>query len=184
MMTNLTGKRHNKNWKEARSYFGVENNPEMVLHHKDPTLKDRDPKRYLEWRVDDLEVMTVGDHTRLHATGRVLSPETKRLISENHVGFKGKQHSEETKAKISEALKGVPKSEEAVKNMNANRAHLSGKDNVNSKPIICVETGTLYYGAAEASRLLGIARTGIIRCCNGVKYYKTAGGYHWRWADV
>lgn len=180
----MTSRKHNKQWKEARTYFGVENNPEMVLHHKDPTLKYRDPQRYLEWRVEDLEVMTVREHARLHSKGKVLSEKTRKLISEHHVGFEGKTHTAETKAKISKALKGVQKSDEAIRNMNANRARLRGKDNTNSKPVICIETGELYHGAAEAERLLGIARTGITRCCNGIKYYKTAGGYHWRWADA
>ena len=182
-MTLTSSKRHNKNWKAARIYFGVENNPEMVLHHKDPTLKYRDPERYLEWRIEDLEVMTNADHTSLHQTGKTVSNETRAKIRESHVGFKGKSPSIETRAKISKALKGVPKSETAKRNMNAHRAHLRGKDNANSKPVICVETNVLYHGAAEASRILGIAKTGITRCCNGVKYYNTAGGYHWRWAD-
>ena len=182
-MTLMTGSRQNRKWRAARKHFGVENNPEVVLHHKDPTLKTRDPERYLEWRIEDLEVMRSSDHTKLHATGRIVSDETKAKISENHVGFSGKHHSEDTKAKLSKALKGVPKPEEAKRNMNANRAHLRGKDNANSKPVVCVETDTVYFGAAEASRILGIARTGIVRCCNKVKYYNTAGGYHWRWAD-
>lgn len=57
---------HNKNYKNARRYFGIENNPEMVLHHKDPALKTRDVKRYLEWRVEDLEVMTKSEHSHFH----------------------------------------------------------------------------------------------------------------------
>jgi len=117
---------HNKNYKLARRHFGVENNPEMVLHHKDPLLKKRDYKRYLEWRIEDLAVMTNAEHSHFHR----------------------------------------------------------GRNNANSKPVICVELGEWYGSAGEASDALGISRTGIARCCTGQKYYRTAGGYHWRWADV
>lgn len=36
------------------------------LHHKDWTLKFIDPDRYKEWRVDDLEVMTISEHSKYH----------------------------------------------------------------------------------------------------------------------
>lgn len=179
----MTGKRCNAKWRAARKHFGVENNPEMVLHHIDPTLKKRDPKRYKEWRIEDLTVMTNAEHTRLHSKGKVLSEETKKRISENHVGFEGRHHSEATKEKIKAALRGVPKTEEARRNMNAHRAHLRGKDNPNSKRVLCVETNAIYYGAAEAHRITGISASGITRCCNNEKYYKTAGGYRWRYID-
>lgn len=159
----MTGKRCNAKWRAARKHFGVENNPEMVLHHIDPTLKKRDPKRYKEWRIEDLTVMTNAEHTRLHSKGKVLSEETKKRISENHVGFEGRHHSEATKEKIKAALRG--------------------KDNPNSKRVLCVETNAIYYSAAEAHRITGISASGITRCCNNEKYYKTAGGYRWRYID-
>ena len=37
-----------------------------VLHHKDPLLRKENPIRYAEWRLDDLEIMTRGDHIALH----------------------------------------------------------------------------------------------------------------------
>lgn len=35
----------------------------------------------------------------------------------------------------------------------------------------------------EASRITGIKDYNISRCCNGVKFYKTAGGYVWKFKD-
>ena len=180
----MNGRLHNKAWKKAREHFGIENDPSMVLHHIDTTLRATDTKRYLEWRIEDLAVMTKAEHTKLHQTGRIVSDETRKKMSENHVGFEGKHHTAETIEKIKAKTKGVPKSEEAKANMNANRACLRGKDNPNSKPILCVELGRIFWGAAEAERELGISKTGITRCCNHIKYYNTAGGYHWRWADA
>lgn len=182
-MSSMIGRLHNAKWREARRHFGVENNPEMVLHHIDPTLRERDPERYREWRIEDLAVMTKGEHSSLHSKGKVLSEETRLRISENHVGFEGRHHSDETKDKIRAALKGVPKTEEARQNMNAHRVALRGKDNPNSKRILCIETGEIYFGVGEAHRATGISPSGITRCCNKVKNYNSAGGYHWRYLD-
>lgn len=40
--------------------------PGMVCHHADTTLKQRDPARYHEWRVEDLRPLTVPQHAGLH----------------------------------------------------------------------------------------------------------------------
>lgn len=60
---------------------------------------------------------------------------------------------------------------------------LTGKCGVSSqraKPIICVETGYLYWGTLEAERLTGIIASGIHATCKGKR--KTAGKLHWRYA--
>ena len=49
--------------------------------------------------------------------GKLLSKEHKLKISEAHKGKQGKPHSEETKRKMSEALKGKPLSEETKRKM-------------------------------------------------------------------
>lgn len=55
-----------KAWTNARIYFGIDKDSSKVLHHKDETLKYKDPKRYNEWRIEDLEVMDACDHISLH----------------------------------------------------------------------------------------------------------------------
>lgn len=50
-----------------------------------------------------------------------------------------------------------------------------------SKPVICIETGIRYYGAQAAADATGIQRSSIGRVCRGNQ--KTAGGYHWRYAN-
>lgn len=52
-----------------------------------------------------------------------------------------------------------------------------------SKPVLCIETGVVYHSAMEASRQTGASQGNINSCCNGRYGYKTAGGYHWRYAD-
>nr|DAL90080.1 MAG TPA: hypothetical protein [Caudoviricetes sp.] len=43
----------------------------MVLHHLDTTLKQRDPARYHEWRVEDLRPMSIASHNSLHMALRI-----------------------------------------------------------------------------------------------------------------
>ena len=50
-----------------------------------------------------------------------------------------------------------------------------------SKPVFCEELNKVFCGAREAARQLGLASSGITRCCQG--RYKTCGGYHWRYTD-
>ena len=39
---------------------------EYILHHIDPTMKWFDLQRYSEWRPEDLRVLSVSEHSKLH----------------------------------------------------------------------------------------------------------------------
>lgn len=67
---------------------------------------------------------------------------------------------------------------EHAKDLNR-QAHL-GRKNINSKPVVCVETNEFFWSMGEAKRATGCDDTTITRCCRGIK--KTCGGYHWRYA--
>jgi len=175
--------RNNKNRKAAREYFGITGQPDMVLHHKDETLKERDLDRYLEWRTEDLVAITKGEHTTIHHKGKTQSMEARQKMRENHVGFKGRYHAPESVEKIRKKLKGKRRSAAARRNIRENHAHLFGADNPASIPVLCVETSKIYSCAVEAARDVGISPSGITRCCNHIKNYNTAGGYHWRHAN-
>lgn len=41
-----------------------------------------------------------------------------------------------------------------------------------------------YLSSLDAERKTGVSSTGINRCCNNVKYYKTAGGYVWKYKQT
>ena len=124
-----------KNRKNAWIHFYPEGNgkakPGYVLHHKDETLRKNDPERYNEWRIEDLEMMTMTEHFLLHhkdtnkseihrlhvsqsLKGHVVSEETRRKLSE---AGKGRTISEETRRKLSEAGKGRTISEETRRKM-------------------------------------------------------------------
>ena len=51
------------------------------------------------------------------------------------------------------------------------------------KKVLCVETGIIYDSAVDAQKQTGLPKQSISRCCNGTKYYKTVGGYHWQYVD-
>ena len=79
----------------------------------------------------------------------------------NH--FKGKHHSEKAKQKMHEW-------QQLHKRI--------GKDNANSKKVLCVELNKEYSSLSDAERSLGICTSNISKCLNGRG--NTAGGYTWR----
>lgn len=48
-----------------------------------------------------------------------------------------------------------------------------------SKPVICMETGTIYKSVMEANRKTGVNRCHISQCASGKR--RSAGGLHWQW---
>lgn len=90
------------------------------------------------------------------------SEESKRLMSEHTKGelnpMYGKQHTKETKEKISKALSNHPKT---------------------SKRVLCVETNQVFPSSREVERQLGIHHYSINQACNGKQ--KTAGKKHWKY---
>ena len=97
--------------------------------------------------------------------GKHLTEDTKKKLSESHKGkckyWLGKKRNKQTIEKIIAKRKGK------------NR----GKNNVSSKPILCIDTNVLYESIGEASRILNISRTGIMNCLK--RTTKTSGGYKW-----
>jgi hypothetical protein len=98
--------------------------PGHAIHHKDEdTLND--------WH-ENLHKLIIGDHTRIHHLGKIVSIETRIKSSDSHKGkpssFKGKYHrkesklknrmshlgkkfNDETKKKMSLSAKGKPKTD-------------------------------------------------------------------------
>lgn len=102
---------------------------------------------------------------------RTFQKKPAKKISESH---KGMRHSEETKRKLSEINKGKKKAKEAVEKM---RKYMSSDKNPQCKPVRCIETGTIYFSAAEAARQTGLERSKISAVCRGER--KTHGSLSW-----
>lgn len=112
-------KKHEITIKKGRRYFGCYpiytlvweafNGPipkGYVIHHKDHNK--------LNDRLDNLQLMTNGEHTKHHHTNKIVTEEVKQHMSEAQ---KGKFISEETKQKLREANIGKKHSEETKQKM-------------------------------------------------------------------
>ena len=86
--------------------------------------------------------------------------------------------SEETKRKISNAHKGKKLSEEQREKMRVPHKLNDAK----SKPVLCIETNTVYKSSMDAQRMTGIDNSKINAVCNHKPHRKTAGGFHWEFA--
>lgn len=96
---------------------------------------------------------------------RLASQETKNKMSQTR---KGIPKSDAHKEAIAKALKGKKKSAEAIRN-NQLAQH--------RKIVRCIETNITYESLADAERKTGILSETISRCCRGKQ--KTASGFHW-----
>ena len=52
------------------------------------------------------------------------------------------------------------------------------------RPVVCLETGQVFYSSGDAGRNMGIRREDIHACCTGYRNTHSAGGYHWAFADI
>lgn len=75
----------------------------VVVHHKDMRGGKTDKYYHIDNRPENLLVLCPSCHNGLHSNGREISDETRRKLSEAH---RGKILSEETKRKLSESMKG------------------------------------------------------------------------------
>lgn len=99
-------------------------------------------------------------------------------------------HSQETKQKMSDTRKGVPKSEEHKKAISEalKKYQRTPEHNRNNqlaqhrKEVQCIETGIIYESLADAERKTGILGETISRNCRGKQ--KSASGYHWRFINA
>ena len=105
----------------------------------------------------------------------------KKEVKEN--GVKSIQHGnrgrkpkntipEETKKKISEAMKGIN----------------TGKNSPNARSLICITTNEVFDTITEAAKNYNICRSNIVKCCNGKYKYTgklpTGEKLVWRYIDI
>ncbi len=131
---------------------------------------------------------------------RVWSEESKQKLSntisgENHPWF-GRQHTEETKRKLSEINKsrmsnpennpmyGKHHSEDTRKKMRDNHSNVSGENNPRALILVQLDKEdnvmNVWRYTKLAAKELKICYANILSCVNGKKY-KSAGGYRWKY---
>ena len=99
-----------------------------------------------------------------------MSEETKKKISKSNIG---------KNTGIKNGMYGKhPKGEFKKGNIPHNKGKKTSEEErrKRSKPVLCVETGIVYYSAREANKQIGISYKSISSVCN--KKRKTTGGYH------
>ena len=108
----------------------AENFKGWCIHHRLEIQQDKivsrqqliDQDLYYRRPASELVFMTNGEHMKLHMTGKHLSEETRKKLSESQ---RGKHRKEETRKKISESHKGKQFSEEHRKKLSES---LSGEN--------------------------------------------------------
>lgn len=163
IITEETRKKMSESQKER--FQRPEEKEKLKLRSKD---KKPIPKRRERWKHTEEEKKHLSEVLK----GRKLSEETKQKMKDGrqreNAHMYGKKHTEESKRKMSESRKGKK----------------TGKDNPNSKPVICVETGEIF----ESCSLASIALTGkpiqgphIGSVCHGKR--KQCLNFHWKFVD-
>lgn len=102
-LSNEQSKISRKNNNELRKKLGIKGKHNLVLHHTDPTLKYKDIDRYIQWREEDVVVLTIAEHNTIHKKGIRISDKAKENISK---AMKNVCNGDHWKEAHSEAMKG------------------------------------------------------------------------------
>lgn len=151
----------------------------------------------LRWvdRVGQMNNSLTRIHNSIAQTGKVLSTETKKKLSESH---KGKQLPEETKKKISESHKGTTPSKETrekiSKSLSGRQGHKGSEkqrlsviavNKAKSKPIMKMDDSgnviAVYDSLAEAARITGLSKSNISH--SALSDRKKCGGFRWAYKE-
>ena len=123
-------------------------------------------------------------------------------------GTNNKVYSDETRMKISNALKGHIVSLESRIKISDNHADVNGSNNGmygrchsdeakqkvsqankgkisprrNRFHVYCVDLDEIFDDATMAGKTLNLDSSGILKCCKGER--KTCGGYHWKFINL
>ena len=109
--------RHNKHWTRAKL-----NVPKGYdLHHVDMSLRANDIERYIEWRPEDLQILSHSEHAKLHAQLRAKDAEWRRKNSE--ANKKARREHPEVVEKVRLQNLGSKRSEESRAKMRAAAHH-------------------------------------------------------------
>ena len=91
------------------------------------------------------------------------------------------KHSEESKHRMSENRKGKGLHEFSEEHKRKIKEHHAGGSD--KKRVLCCETGMIFESINDAAKCIGINKKMISNCCRNVPHYKTASGYHWKFAE-
>lgn len=162
---NGLGYKHSSYFYNAIKKYGWENFEHIILF-ENLTKEEAENKEKKLIKLYKSNIKGYGFNINEGGSAPTMTEEQKIKISNSE---KGKIVSNETKRKISENIKKYYKKYGATENMKKHYQKVI-------KPIICVETGTIYYGQKKLKEL-GYNTANINAVCN--KKLKTAHGFHW-----
>ncbi len=144
-----------------------------IIHHKDCNPGNNN--------IDNLQMISWGEHSSLHHSGLKRSEETKYKISKALIGI---TRDDDFKKAVSNRMKGrkVPlktriKMREAKLGIKLTKEHAMAVGKAHWKKVLCVETGKIYMSVKEA-----VEETGIVHISTAARGERNkAGGYHWRY---
>lgn len=126
-------------------------------------------------KISESAKLRVGESNGFY--GKNHSEETRKKMSENRKGenhpMYGQKQSQETIEKRREKIKGLKRTEESKKKMSENHADVNGKNNPNSKSVICLTTNKIFITVKDAMKEYNITgNSNIGNCCRGYKIFK------------
>lgn len=145
---------------------------------------------------DNFEHFVIASNLTADEANRFEELLIEKFNTTNHIyGYNmqsgGKSHSptQETREKIRNTLigkltgeknprYGVRLSNETKEKISKNHADVSGVKNPAAKPVVCLDTKTVYGASTIAAEMTNTNAMGICNCCYGRA--ETAGGYRWR----
>lgn len=156
--------------------YGGESGPKLTDYVK----KDISDKLKLYYAIPENREKAVR-----RATGKRHTEETRRKMSESH-----KNIGDTIRKKLSLSARGrkypdrirPPMTEQTKQKISASKKgkHYGGSGR-KPKPVLCVETDTIYESITAAGKSIGKECSSIRKCCCGIR--NQAHGYHWRYVS-
>lgn len=126
--------------------------------------------------------------------GIIPSEETRKKMSitrsKRPSGASGKhwELSNETRNKMKDSAKKRYESEdERKKTSDSLKGKYTGENSNNAKAVVQLtkndEFIAYFWGARQVEKELGICACNVARCCNNIKGFKSAGGFHWMYRE-
>lgn len=164
--TKLKHNKHkNRHLQFAVNKYGLENFTFNIIEECDVAHLDERERYYISLYKSDNEAFGYNIEPGGSRSIKTMSKQTRTKISES---LKGREFTEEHRAKIWKANHERIISEETRKKMSDNHSDVSGKNNPRATvPLYCPELNETFWGAKEAEDKYGINRHHIASCANG-----------------
>ena len=194
---NGNGYKNNKYFYRAIEKYGWHNFQHEILY---TNLSKEEAESYEVELIQEYESFIPSKGYNIEMGGNSTEKFTAEIRTKLSKSLTGHKCSAETKEKISKSKIGKPSSKKGIK-LTADQIKKNSESHMgqkawnkgrpwsdeerakcNGKPVYCIELNKKFRTAHEAWRELNISFSSICCCAKGKK--KSAGGYHWIYADM